>query len=161
MGMQRSHADPCLYFAWTEDGLVIWVSWIDDYLVVGSDKAVAKVKRAMMGRFECEDVGDIVEYVGCKIDIDRETQTLKFTQPVLLQSYEDEFDLPNAVPMTATTPRIGVAKRRLRTDDGRITVQISFRSGQAVPHDSLVDSTHLQCNQRLLKEYANGHHGTL
>ena len=72
MGMQRSNADPCLYFSWTEDGLVIWVSWIDDCLVVGSDKAVAKAKRAMMERFECEDVGDIVEYVGCKIDIDRE-----------------------------------------------------------------------------------------
>ena len=30
MGMERSHADPCLDYAWTEDGLVIWVSWIDD-----------------------------------------------------------------------------------------------------------------------------------
>ena len=58
----------------------------------------------MMERFECEDVGDIVEYVGCKIDIDREKQTLKFTQPVLLQSYEDEFDLPNAVPTTPAAP---------------------------------------------------------
>ena len=57
-----------------------------------------------MERFECEDVGDIVEYVGCKIEIDREKQTLKFTQPVLLQSYEDEFDLPNAVPMTPAAP---------------------------------------------------------
>ena len=93
MDMQRSNADPCLYFNWTEDGLVMWVSWIDDCLVGGSDKAVAKAKRAMMERFEYEDVGDIVEYVGCKIDIDRENQTIKFTQPVLLQSYEDEFDL--------------------------------------------------------------------
>ena len=104
MGTQRSHADPCLYYACTEDGLVIWVSWIENCLVVGSHKAVAKAKRAMMERFECEDVGNIVEYVGCKIDIDREKQTLKFTQPVLLQSYEDEFDLPNAVPMTAAAP---------------------------------------------------------
>jgi hypothetical protein len=104
MGMQRSHANPCLYFSWTEDGLVIWLSWIDDCLVVGSDKAVAKAKRAMMERFECEDVGDIVEYIRCKIDIDREKQALKFTQPVLLQSYEDEFDLPNAVPMTPAAP---------------------------------------------------------
>ena len=59
---------PVYIFSWTEDGLVIWVSWIDDCLVVGSDNAVAKAKRAMMERFECEDVGDIVEYVGYKID---------------------------------------------------------------------------------------------
>jgi hypothetical protein len=31
------------------------------------------------------------EYVGCKIDINEDS--VKFTQPVLLQSYEYEFDL--------------------------------------------------------------------
>ena len=82
----------------------MWVSWIDNYLMVRSRKAVAEAKREMMERFECEDVGDIVEYVGCKIDINREEQTLKFTQPVLLQSYEDEFELPNAVPTMPATP---------------------------------------------------------
>ena len=51
--------------------------------MVESDKVVTKAKRAMMERFECEDVGNILEYVGCKIDIDREKQTLKFTQPFL------------------------------------------------------------------------------
>ena len=104
MGMKRSNADPCLYYSWTENGLVIWVSWIDDCLVVGSRKAVEIAKKEMMERFECDDVGDIVEYVGCKIDIDKENQTLKFTQPVLLQSYEDEFELPTAVPKTPATP---------------------------------------------------------
>ena len=43
-----------------------------------------------------------MEYVECKIDIDRKNQTLKVMQSVLLQSYEDDF--PNAVPMMPATP---------------------------------------------------------
>ena len=92
MGMTRSTADPCLYFKWTDDGLVIIASWIDDNLIIGSEKGVAKVKAELMRRFECDDCGEMQEYVGCKIV--REGRELKFTQPVLLQSFADEFELP-------------------------------------------------------------------
>ena len=43
--------------------------------------------------FECDDIGDMEEYVGCKID--KEEGSIKFTQPVMLQSFKDEFDLEN------------------------------------------------------------------
>ena len=46
-----------------------------------------------MSQFECEDCGEMKEYVGCKIE--RDGRTLKFTQPVLLQSFSDEFELPS------------------------------------------------------------------
>ena len=39
-------------------------------------------------------MGWLNEYVGCKVDVDRENRKLKITQPVLLQSFNDEFDLP-------------------------------------------------------------------
>jgi hypothetical protein len=45
-----------------------------------------------MGRFDCKDCGDIEEYVGCKIV--KTKNLLKFSQPVLMQSYSDEFELP-------------------------------------------------------------------
>jgi hypothetical protein len=35
-----------------------------------------------------------MEYIGCKID--RKKNLMKLTQPVLIQSFEDEFDLSNA-----------------------------------------------------------------
>ena len=63
MNMERSMADPCLYFLWTEHGLVIIVSWIDDNLIVGSEKAVKVIKSELMNRFECEDCGELNEYV--------------------------------------------------------------------------------------------------
>ena len=46
-----------------------------------------------------------MEYVGCKVDINKEVGTVKFMQPVLLQSYKDEFNLPegqmSSYPATA------------------------------------------------------------
>ncbi len=91
MGMMQSTADPCLYHKWGEEGLVLIVSWIDNYLIIRSKKAVEKTKKVIMERFDCKDCGDIEEYAECKIV---RTNLLKFTQPVLMQSYNDEFELP-------------------------------------------------------------------
>merc|ERR1712127_842330 len=93
MGMKRSNADPCLYYNWSENGLALMVSWIDDNLIVGNEKVAAETKAKLMARFECSDEGELKEFVGNKID--RTTDGgLKFTQPVLIQSFDDEFDLP-------------------------------------------------------------------
>jgi hypothetical protein len=49
--------------------------------------------KTMMGQiFDCEDVGIMNEYVGCKITRDLDEPSLRMMQPVLLQSFEDEFD---------------------------------------------------------------------
>jgi hypothetical protein len=45
----------------------------------------------------------LTEYIGCKVDCG--DGYLKLTQPVLLQSFEDEFELPN-VARIPTTPAI-------------------------------------------------------
>jgi hypothetical protein len=52
--------------------------------------------------FDCDDVGDMNEYVRCKIE--KGNGTFKFTQPVMVQSFEDEFDLPNNNPVTPGEP---------------------------------------------------------
>ena len=72
MGMQRSTADPCLYYDWTDLGLVIILSWIDDNLIVGSKQAVSVTKQELMSRFDCEDCGELDEYVGCRLTRNKE-----------------------------------------------------------------------------------------
>lgn len=88
MGYSQSPADPCLYYCWTMTGLVIWLTWIDDCLIAGDEKGVKMVKEQIKGRFDCDDVGLLNEYVGYKIE--RDEKSIRFTQPVLLQSFEDE-----------------------------------------------------------------------
>jgi len=105
MSLQRSKADPCLHFKWTALGLLIWLMWVDDCLIIGNKADVLKSKAEMKALFECDDVGELKEYVGCRIDHDKENRSIKFTQPVLLQSFEDEFDLPDDMfPNTPATP---------------------------------------------------------
>jgi hypothetical protein len=50
-------------------------------------------KQNVMKRFECDEVRELKEYVGCKVDYNRKEGWIKLTQPVLMQSYTDKFKL--------------------------------------------------------------------
>jgi hypothetical protein len=98
MKYTRSNADPCLYYKWQDnDGLIVWISWVDDCLVAGPKKRVLEAKGEMKDLFDCDDIGELQEYVGCKIVHDQANRSVKFTQPVLLQSFRDEFQIPDSV----------------------------------------------------------------
>ena len=126
MRFARSTADPCLYFKWTLNGLAITALWIDDVLIIGSKKAALKTSWDLMSRFECEDCGEITEYIGCKIE--REGRKLKFTQLVLLQSFSNEFEMPSPkynTPAVAGTVLIpGKEEERLSVKETK-----KYRSG--------------------------------
>ena len=61
-------------------------------MVWGPEELAKVSKKEFMRRFECDDVGDVDEYVGCKIVRDYDENSFKFTQPVMLQSFKDEYD---------------------------------------------------------------------
>jgi hypothetical protein len=70
MNYIKSKADPCLHFKWTVKGLIIWISWVDDFLVCGEEQSVMEAKAMMSKIFDCKDVGIMNKYVGCKIEQD-------------------------------------------------------------------------------------------
>ena len=105
MKYNRSRADPCLYWKYEGDeGLSVWLSWVNDCCILGRAEAVLRNKEKLKQLFDCDDVGELKEYVGCKLEWNTEKKTIKFTQPVLLQSYEDEFDLPKGSFKTPAEP---------------------------------------------------------
>jgi hypothetical protein len=78
------------------------------------------------------------EYVGCKIDIDEDS--VKFTQPVLIQSYEDEFEL-NKTRQVFTPAEQG--KVLMKCDQGtevggQRTKKLSKQGKQTPKHDAMV-----------------------
>lgn len=95
MGFKRSNCDTCLYWKKTRNGIVIWLSWVDNCLCLGPNEDVIEAKNDLTKLFDCDDTGGFDEYVGCKVEIDHELGMMKMTQPVLLQSYKDEFQLPD------------------------------------------------------------------
>jgi hypothetical protein len=73
--------------------------------MTGVDSDLINLKQDIMNSVECDDGGELKEYVGCKIDHDKEKSTLKITQPVLLQSFKDEFAIEGSeFPNTPGVP---------------------------------------------------------
>jgi hypothetical protein len=105
--------DPCLYLCWTMPGLIIWLSWIDDCLVAGNEEGLLAAKEQMKARFDCDDIGELTEYVGCNVA--RTEDYVRFTQPVLMQSYVDEFSIESG--RSVCTP-IKTGKVLVKGEDG-------------------------------------------
>ncbi len=102
-GFKRSKADPCLFYAWSNEGLVIWVIWVDNNLVIAPHSILEQEQDMITKYFECNNFGNMTEYIGCKIKIAilrNTTRSIKISQLVLVQSLQDKFNLPNGVPPT-------------------------------------------------------------
>ena len=102
MKCKRSDADPCMYYKWDAAGLLVWISCIDDCARFGNEEAVEELRNEMIQLFDFDDAGNMDEYIGCKIG--REEGIFTFSEPVMLQSFKDEFELPTRVPNTPGEP---------------------------------------------------------
>ena len=49
-------------------GLIFWIPFIDDMLVVCDEKYIAKIKQEFTSTVDCNDMGAMVEYIGTKKD---------------------------------------------------------------------------------------------
>jgi Reverse transcriptase (RNA-dependent DNA polymerase) len=95
MGFEKSIADPCLYFKNTRDGLVLWISWVDNCLLVGHPIQVREYKQKMNKYFDCNNVGELRDYVICKVERNEKEGMMKMTQLVSIKSFIDEFNIPH------------------------------------------------------------------
>jgi hypothetical protein len=62
----------------------------------------------------------MTEFVGCCIDHDWSNSTMKFLQPILLQSFVDEFELP-ARATGGTTPALPGVLLRAYEDEEKLS----------------------------------------
>jgi hypothetical protein len=78
---------------------------VDDCFITGPQDELLEFEKEMIQKLDCDDGGELKEFVGCKIDYDRTRKTLQFTQPVLLQSFTDEFAIAESeMPKTPGVP---------------------------------------------------------
>jgi hypothetical protein len=62
MGFKLNRIDPCVYFKWSTDGLLIWSSWVDDCLHIGPEKsAVIASKNQLTKLVKWDDTGEMKE----------------------------------------------------------------------------------------------------
>jgi hypothetical protein len=131
----RSKADPCLYYVWRDGRLSLCLSWVDDILALGEKQDVERIQQDLESKFTCKREGPLKEYVGSKIDLSRDENglgKLKFTQPVLVQKLQDEFDLSEGrIPKTPAAPGQELIKSNGGNDLHGKQVT-TYRSGTAI-----------------------------
>ena len=66
--------------------LMIWLSWMDNNLIVGPLQVMNDEGKKLTKEIKVEDVGKLKEFLGCKIKIDKSEQSPKYTQPVMIKS---------------------------------------------------------------------------
>jgi hypothetical protein len=59
MNYERSKADPCLNFKWIDNKLQVWITWVDDCLIIGQKEDVMNSKEKMEKH--------IRKFVGCDV----------------------------------------------------------------------------------------------
>eukprot|EP00957_Ditylum_brightwellii_P198349 15114761-Ditylum_brightwellii.AAC.1 len=105
MQFHCNKADTCLSYKWVNDKCIIWITWADNCLNTRPEQEVREAVKQMNILFECKEFGKLAEYVGCKIDYNKDDGWMTLMQPILLQSYEDKFGL-NGHGLTPHTPAI-------------------------------------------------------
>ena len=80
MGFNKGTANPCLYFKNMSDGLIISISWVNNYLLIGNPIQVCEYQQKVNGK-----------YVECRIMTNMDEGYMKITQPVLIKNYEFYF----------------------------------------------------------------------
>ena len=90
------------------------VSWVGDMLVVGSKQSLDHLSNMLQDRIYSEDLGDLQEYLGLKLD--RNEDELDITQPVLVKSFNDEFKL-DGIKSRGTPEESGQVLFKSEADD--------------------------------------------
>jgi hypothetical protein len=130
MNMAKNAVDPCLFYQWADGQLIVTLLWVDDFLILGPDELVPGVNEQLLSLFNCKDVGEMNEYVGCQVERDREAGWMRLTKPVKIQKFVDEYGIDivsNRIPSTPAEPGSVLKKDGNNEDDLPLPPEEHFR----------------------------------
>lgn len=104
LGFSRSSADPCLYIKISGKIFICLVLYVDDMLLVGNDSvAVNILKKQLADTFEMKEMGEVKNFMGLSIKINRDTGELTIDQSKYTSSILEKFGMdqchPRSIPM--------------------------------------------------------------
>jgi hypothetical protein len=130
MNMAKNAVDPCLFYQWVDGQLIVILLWVDDFLKLGPDELVPGIKEELLSLFNCKDVGEMNEYVGCRVEHNREASWMRLTQPVKIQKFVEEYGIDivsNRIPSTPAEPGSVLKKGSIDEDDLPLPPEEQFR----------------------------------
>jgi transposase InsO family protein len=105
-GFVESQADPGLFIAHHEKGIIYLLVYVDDILLVTNKEALQDAKSLIMGLYDMRDLGETSSFLGMSILRDRVNKTIKVTQAGMTTDLLSTFNMldakPKAVPMSVS-----------------------------------------------------------
>lgn len=102
-GGYRNDADPCLYTFGKHEKRVIMTVYVDDMVIASKDiNELNNVKRKLQSEFEIQDLGQITDILGIRVEREGKTGSLKLSQQKYVQELLEKFKMTLA--KTVSTP---------------------------------------------------------
>ena len=93
LGYARNWANPCLYYKWDNNHrLILWLSFIDDMLIVCCEAAMSNVKKQFTDTVDCNNLGPMQEYIWNEGGYQLNQQKLKNNSPSVGEKSEGQFN---------------------------------------------------------------------
>ena len=83
-----------MFYKYINKRKVLFILWLDDCCICGDKQSVLQAVKDFTSLWDCKDLRELEEYVGCKVDWTE--QIIRFTQPVKIQRFVDGFDCKGA-----------------------------------------------------------------
>ena len=91
LGFKPCESDPCLMYRVNENGLCIILMYVDDNLIVGSNKAIDQVTEEIKNVFNVTVSPEATVYLGCEIHVAKNNTCSWIGQPHLYKNLERKF----------------------------------------------------------------------
>jgi len=104
LGFKPCKSDPCLLYRVNENGLCIILMYVDDNLIVGSNKAIDQVTEEIKNLFIVTVSPEATEYLGCEIPVAEDYTCGWIGQPHIYKNLEQKFGNISKTQCMTETP---------------------------------------------------------
>ena len=105
IGFKRCLSDSGVYVRRKDNTIVVCIVYVDDILFMGNSiTEIHKVKNSFMKMWECHDLGKVKEYLGMRINYNKNLGTLIIDQEAYAKKIVKRFDLQNCKPARTPLP---------------------------------------------------------
>ena len=143
IGLKSNNDDPCLFIWRDKEFLLILLLYVDDMILASNNvEKLEEVKSKLKSEFELTDLGEPREFLGIKIEHDKENNIMRLSQSnyidKILKRFNFDKEYPQRTPMV--TSQVANRERRMREESSKDTILNECETKLNVPYREAVGS---------------------
>jgi hypothetical protein len=136
LGLERTHADNCVYQRRQNNKTLIITIYVDDLLIFASDiEEIDDLKKKLGERFKMSDLGEAHYCLGIQITRNRQQGTIQINQTKYVDDIIERFNMTDCKPIaTPMDPNVKLSKEMSPKNEN------DARKMQGIPYRNLTSS---------------------